>query len=309
MATATIQFATSIEPPTAAVWWRRKDPYVLTPVAAVHIAFSGPALHWVGNTWAANARYGPYLQALVMGMTIAQLFLLSLWAALGGLKTLPRLGIVSLVFLGGLSSHLIAARLNWVDTLDGLLACGLIGTLAVGSYTAMLLPLRRLLGWRIDFDERDYRGLPGRRGQVGLLDFAALSCAVAIPLTSVRLLDESSGSASGEGLELVGFLSIVALAAAPACYLALVWRRPLLTVAAAAVIVLLVSWAHSLASVWFKSLELFGGSVKFWALDLETLAFHAGVVITCLTTFAVLRWFGLKLFSVPYATRDAICHA
>jgi Kef-type K+ transport system membrane component KefB len=277
------------------VWWRRKDPYVLAPIAAAHVVALGPALHWSGN---GNGWF--YLHPLVTGMVIGQVFLLGLWAALGGLRTLPRLGVVSLIFVCGLASYLIAARMNWVNALDSLLEGGLVGALAVGSYAAMLLPLRRLMGWRIDFDQRHYRGVPGRRGQVGLLDFAALSCAIAIPLTSIRLLDESSASsAASDWLGLVGVLTIAAIGAAPACYLALAWRRPVPTIAAVAAVVLLVSWGHSLAGSWINTVELFGGRQKLWGLDLETLIFHAGVATTCMTTFGVLRCFGLRLLVVP----------
>jgi hypothetical protein len=285
MATAALQREVAATAVMGA-WWRRRDPYVLTPIVAIHVVSLGPALHWAGN------------YAIVLGIILAQAFLLAAWAALGGLKVLPRLGIVSLVFVCGLASCVLAERADLHERLDSLLELGLIGGLVVSCFAAPLLPLRRLLGWRIDFDAIHYRHLRGRRGQLALLDFAALCCGLAIPLTIARLSEEYLGSeGSGGWLSFFSLLGLVGATAAPVSCLILACRRPLAAIMAAVGWTIIISGMHSLLTLWVKDLDIFGGAVG-WGATPQIAAFHAGVAATCAGTFGLLRLLGLKLLVV-----------
>jgi hypothetical protein len=190
--------------------------------------------------------------------------------------------------------------MNLLDSLDSLLEGGLVGALMLTCFAAGLLPLRRLVGWRLDFDASHYQHLRGRRGQVGLLDLAGLSCGLAVPLMIIRLLDEYSASGTnGQWLSIFAALAAVAATAAPVSYLVLAWRHPIAVMIAAAGWILLISWTHSLLALWIKDLDIVGGAITDAGLTPQIAVFHAGVATTCMATFAMLRLFGLKLLVVP----------
>src|SRR5262245_13252687 len=173
MATARVEFA--VTNVNSIAWWRRRDPYVLFPLIVVHAIIAGPAV-W-GSLSVPTAF--PRLHELFMGILLAQCLLLGIWAALGCLPLVVRWPLVSGAFLLGLSSFALAMRqvINlWVEVLE----VGLIGAMLVTLFAALILPLRGLLSWRLDFAPSRHPPLTGRRrGQVGFMSIAAFSLAIA----------------------------------------------------------------------------------------------------------------------------------
>ncbi|MBW8884121.1 MAG: hypothetical protein JF612_04935 [Planctomycetia bacterium] len=173
----------------------------------------------------------------------------------------------------------------------------------VTLFAALLLPLRGLLSWRLDFDPARHRPLTGRRGQIGLMSIAAFSLAIAAPLTIVRLFAESMPFIDGRAL----FLALIAVpasigaSACPAAHCLLTWRRLPLALAVAPCWCALVALAHSLLSFWITDLSFFNDE-HTWSNDWQEIAsFHAGIAACIIPTFTALRLAGLKLFALQHA--------
>jgi hypothetical protein len=296
MATATIAFAATNA--NSISWWRRRDPYVLLPLVIVHAIIAGPA---VWGTFSVPSVF-PHLHELFMGVLLAQCLLLGIWAALGCLPLLVRWALVSGAFLLGLASFAWAMRqvVNlWVEILD----LGLIGAMLVTSFAALLLPLRGLLAWRLDFDPSRHAPLTGRRGQIGFMSIAAFSLAIAAPLTIVRLIQQSLPSVDGNSL-LFGVMAVLASISASACpvaYAVLNWRRLPLAFAIAPCWCALVAFAHALFSLLIPDLSFFNDD-HAWASDWQEIAaFHTGIAACIIPTFTALHLAGLRLFALQHA--------
>src|SRR5262245_9661258 len=201
MATATVSFEVA-DDPAAIAWWRRRDPYVLFPLVIVHALIAGPA---VWGTFSAPSVF-PRLHELYMGILLAQYLLLGLWAALGCLPLLVRWTLVTGAFLLGLCSFAWSMR-QVLDLWGEVLEITLIGAMLVTLFAALIVPLRGLLAWRLDFDPSRHPPLTGRRGQVGFMSGAAFSVAIAAPLTIARLITESSPEIDATRL-LVGMIAV-----------------------------------------------------------------------------------------------------
>jgi hypothetical protein len=252
----------------------------------------------------------PAADDALLGALFAECFLLALWGALGGLGTVARWCAVMGVFACGLAS--VAARqqfLSAAEIASETLSMGLMGATVITATAAALIPLRGLAGWRIDFSAEHYRNLRTRRGQVGLLDFAALSCAVAAPLTAARLVSESGAWSAGDWPLFVIIGTLVALTAAPLAYAVVALRRIWLAIVVAAVWPLVVSFSHSWLGRFYDDLLLSAGSPLFAGLHLEMVAFHAGIALTMILTLAPLRLFGLQLLVVGLNSRDSAATA
>ncbi len=300
MATATIPFAATN--PNSIAWWRRRDPYVLFPLVIVHAVIAGPA---VWGSLAVPSAF-PRLHELFMGVFLAQCLLLGVWAALGCLPLIVRWALVTGAFLLGLSSFALAMRqvINlWIEVLE----CGLIGAMLVTLVAALLLPLRSLLSWRLDFDPSRHAPLTGHRGQVGFMSMAAFSLAIAAPLTIFRLIAESIPAMDSTEL-LVAMIVVPASIGVSACPIAwslLVWRQLPLAIVAAPCWSALIGLSHALLSLCIPALSFFNDN-HTWSTDCQEIAaLHAGIAACIIPTFVALRLGGLKLFALPHANRSA----
>jgi hypothetical protein len=244
----------------------------------------------------------PALDEFLLGFVLAQCLLLGIWAALGCLPLLVRWALVSSTYLLGVVAFAVAARQSlesWID----ILGPALLGAMLVTVFAALLLPLRGLLAWRLDFDPRRHAPLIGRRGQVGFMSIAAFSLAVAAPLTIVRLLAESFPE---DGIDVLFSVSmavamLIGVSAGPAAYVLLGWCRLSLAIAAAPCWCALIALAHALLSLWIPALCFFD-SEHAWLDDCrQTAAFHTGIAACIIPTFTALRLTGLKLFALEYA--------
>jgi hypothetical protein len=295
MATAVLRHELAAPAASVAAWWRRKDLYVLSVTAAVHVAGVGAAFRWLHTVPSL-----PGADEALVGLLFTQCFLLGLWAALGGLPTLARWAVVALIFSSGLVAFVCVGVVRGVGGFGSeTLELGLLGALFTTGFAAALLPLRGLVGWRVDFDPRYYRHIRRRRGQVGFLDFAALSCGVAAPLAIMRLLAESSVVAVEESVLILIAMALIAVAAGPIVYWLLSWRRTVLAALAAAGWAVVVAWIHSVLGSWLEDLMFFGGSTRWFGMAPELAAFYAGIGTTAAITIGALRLCGLKLLVVP----------
>jgi hypothetical protein len=299
MATATIRLEQETASASARAWWRRKDPYLLAAVCGVHVVAVGQATRDIGSHW------WPIADDALLGVIFAECFLLALWASLGGLGTVARWCAVIAVFGCGLAS--VAARqrlLTAAELSSEVLAIGLIGATVVTAMAAVLVPLRGLAGWRIDFSAEHYKSIRSRRGQLGILDFAALSCAVAAPLTAARLVNESGAWEAGDWPMFLAIEALVAATAAPVAYAVVAFRRTWLAAAVVAAWPVLVSIANSWLGLLYSDLLFFGGGPQFAGVYIELVAFHVGIALTIVATLAPLRLFGLQLLIVGMNRRD-----
>ena len=300
MATATVEFA--VTNANSIAWWRRRDPYVLFPLVVVHAVIAGPA---VWGSFSVPSVF-PRLHELFMGILLAQCLLLGTWAALGCLPLVVRWALISGAFLLGLSSFALAMRqvINlWVEVLE----IGLIGAMLITIFAALLLPLRGLLSWRLDFDPGRHAPLAGRRGQIGFMSIAAFSLAIAAPLTIVRLIAESSSEYEAAGLlfAIIAVPASIGASACPVAYSLLRWRRLPLAFVAAPCWSALIGLVHALLSLCIPALSFFN-SDHTWSTDCQEIAaFHAGIAACIIPTFTALRLAGLKLFALEHADHNA----
>jgi hypothetical protein len=304
MATAALPqvLAPDLAHASPAAWWRRAHSYSLPVVIAIEIAATWLVVKLAeAGYWAPPA--GEILTAAMIGFIIAQCFLLGLWAALGGLPTIARWLLVGAVYVVGATT--MAQPLfegNWENFLEVAPEFILLGGVLLSTFAVMLLPLRRLAAWRIDFDEAYHAHSRRPRGQVGMMDFAALFCAVALPLTLCRVLAESSRE---EGMAMLLFVVLFALlvgaTAAPVAYAVLVRRRLALWLVIAAAWVLAMSWGQSLAARVLPELDLFDMPHGVAGLHWTALAFHAAVAAAVGVPLVALRCCGLKLLTVSRA--------
>src|SRR5947207_5182414 len=178
MATAAIEFNTAASA-SQCPWWQRRDAYVLLPLVAVHAALVGPAAwHLQGN-----ADRG---EEVIVGVLFAECLLLGIWAALGCLPLLIRWALVSGAFLLGLSSLVVAFR-HTLDFSSDVLMFGLIGACLVTTFAALILPRRRVLSWRLDFDPMRHPLLVVRPGHIDLVSNAGFTLATAPPPATLAL--------------------------------------------------------------------------------------------------------------------------
>jgi hypothetical protein len=158
-------------------WWTKSYSLVLGLIVAGNLFadFFVFRVIDVNRTWV-----GP-----VIGYLLAQTFLMGFWLAMGGLQVLPRFAIVAVVVVAGAFATNLSLRNGDRETLVVLLSFG--GTIVLGTH-AVLLPLRWLLGWRVDFDQAYHARSLDRSLQIRLIHLLALTTAWALPFAISRLM-------------------------------------------------------------------------------------------------------------------------
>jgi hypothetical protein len=280
-------------------WWRRGHSYAFVAVVAMEVAATWGVV-WLAE-WFINhtMAFEHSAAAAMIGFVFAQCFLLGLWAALGGLGTVPRwllAGVVST--LGGLA---IASQLvngQWLDFLFHGPMMALLAGLTSAGFAVVLVPLRRLAGWRVDFDTTYHPSTGRRRGQLDLMDFAAMFCAVALPLALSRSLIELMGDEAADiGVIVPIFGALVLATAAPLAFAILVRRRTWLWLAGFCVWLLAVCIVQSALTDHFPALNL-SDSGNIWFVDRTVAAFHGGVAAAVVLPLTLLRCWGLELLVI-----------
>lgn len=302
MASATIAHDVAIERPLAAsmpAWWLRGHSYAFIAVAVGEIALTWSVVRLIENSYNLAAGWEELATSAMIGFLFAQCFLLGLWAALGGLATIPRwLAVGTVASVGGLAITFEFIAPQWQEFIhQGPVMAALAG-LTTAGFAVVLLPLRRLAGWRVDFDAAYHPSTGRRRGQLELMDFAAMFCAVALPLTLGRALIELMGEndAADIGFFIPVFVLLALASAAPVAYIVLARRGTWIWTAFCVVWLVLVCLVQTVLTANFPDLDVFDGTLG--GLTGTVFAFHFGVAATVALPLGVLRWFGLTLIAV-----------
>src|SRR5262245_37763828 len=280
MASATIAHEAVIGTcPVASIpaWWQRGHSYVFMAVAICEIALTWGVVRLIENSYNLAAGWEQIASAAMIGFLFAQCFLLGLWAALGGLGTIPRwLAVGTVAALGGLAITFEFITPQWQEFLYQGPEIAALAALTATGFAVLLLPLRRLAGWRVDFDAAYHPSTGRRRGQLELMDFAAMFCAVALPLTLGRVLIELMGEsgAADIGVFIPVFVGIALLSAAPAAFAVLARRRAWFWLGMCLGWLFIVCLAQSILTACFPDLDVFGGGSTGREIVGTTFAFH-----------------------------------
>lgn len=224
---------------------------------------------------------------LGLGLLLGQGFLLSVWLALGGLPNIARFISVLLVTLAGALavSDQRWTIWNWEDWIVHSSQVFIICFFMVLLFHGLLLPLRWLLGWRLDFDPSYHPRQSTGRLQLGVMHFLGWTTFLAIPCGMIRLVPaEEVGQVASICLSVSAMTLPIAAVFAMAVLGRNTWRWTLLAAA-----VFGITWT---AEVFIPGLIF---SEHF-------LQFNLGIVAAVTANLMVLRFIGLRLFSVLQTT-------
>jgi hypothetical protein len=254
-------------------WRRQRHTWFLASLVAANVVFDGLAVGRVFNGATSSAT------TVFIGMLLAQVFLMGLWMALGGLHPAARIGVVVATTLAGTAAFWLGLGRHVGELWNLLTYSGMI----VLATHALLLPLRALLGWRIDFDPAYHARSTDKSMQLRLMHLIAFTTACALPFALARFHDDFDVV-----LQVFAFGGIGLAAAAPVAWVVVAARRSL--------------------RFWIPAggMLLFSLIVDFWALaelfspnSQDALFVYLGAAATVLANLGVLRFFfGLRLFSV-----------
>ncbi|MFN0020226.1 MAG: hypothetical protein ACKVP0_18345 [Pirellulaceae bacterium] len=220
---------------------------------------------------------------LGLGLLLGQGFLLSVWLALGGLLNVVRFVSVLLVTLAGALAVSDQSPMNpnfasWVEQSSQVF---IICFFMVMLFHALLLPLRWLLGWRLDFDRAYHARENTGRMQVGVVHFFGWTTFLAIPCAIIRLMPpEDLTEIATICLSVFAMTIPIAASFSLAVVGRKAWRWTLLAAA-----IFGLTWTA----------EVFIPGLVFTENFLQ---FNLGIVAAVAGNLVVLRFFGLKLFSV-----------
>jgi hypothetical protein len=215
------------------------------------------------------------------GILLAQTFLMGFWMALGGLHIVLRGVAVAGTTAAGALAVSVSSGVSQGDPDLFAVLFPLGGTIVLATYV-LLLPLRLLPSWRVDFDRAYYARGSRRRMQLGLMDCINVVTSCAVLFGCARCLDRNllSVAVIGGGFALFNSLPIA---------LVVVVRRPSV-------------------KVWLLGASVLGASLiaeyvtAVYALDGEMgllFPFEFGLVAMLLLNLLPLRFiFNLHLFSV-----------
>lgn len=254
-------------------WRQQRHTWFLASLVAANVAFDGLAVGRVFNGATTSAT------TVFIGMLLAQAFLMGLWMALGGLHAAARIGAVVATTLSGTSAFWLGLGRD-IDELGNLLTYS--GMIVLATH-ALLLPLRALLGWRIDFDPAYHARSTDKSMQLRLMHLIAFTAACALPFALARVHDDFSVV-----LQVFAFGGIGLAASVPVAWVVVAARRSL--------------------RFWLPAggMLLVSLIVDFWALaelfspnSQDALFVYLGAATTVLANLGVLRFFfGLRLFSI-----------
>ena len=285
-------------------WWHRVHSYVFIALILFHILWPGFLLALIVNS---RLPIGEWVMFLLMGAGVGQLFLLGIWTALGGLRMVVRIGLAPLITLL-VVSHLILelsfskvglppVRNLWLLVFG----CMIFGSTPVWMLHSALLPLRWLLGWRVDFDPAYHRTASHGAMQVGIKHFIGWTIISAIPFALARTITLAADNEDKTEVQLALVLySLVGVAIAlvvggPLALACLAKTRAWLKIPAAIVWAAVLTLCAAQVFLQFQQ-QGFGPPEHIVYLTCAiTVSAFAG---TILGNLLFLRLFGLQLFNV-----------
>jgi hypothetical protein len=251
-------------------WWTQGYSAALVAVVIANLVANGFVLSNTSNE---------IRTTIVIGHLLAQVFLLGFWLAFGGLPFVVRFFTVVAIFaVGAFTTSRVTGSFD--PSVFRLLSFS-GGTIVLGTH-AVLLPLRWLLGWRVDFDRAFHPAPDDRSMQLRLIHLLGLTAAWALPFgfgqaipmnePDLKLLTAAFGAAG-----LVGSFPIA---------IALVCERRW--------------WFWALIAIGLLLLSSLVGS----ALGFQPMLFaNLGMAVTLAVNLGLLRPVGLRLFSVKQPAR------
>jgi hypothetical protein len=237
---------------------------------------------------------------LGLGLLLGQGFLLSVWLALGGLPNVARfIGVLVVTLAGALAvgdqSSINPNFASWVEQASQVF---IVCFFMVLLFHGLLLPLRWLLGWRLDFDPAYHSRETTGRLQVGVVHFLGWTTFLAIPCAIIRLMPRED---LADVVTICLSVSAMTLPVAATCTLAVVgkrsWRWSLLAVAVFGIMLA--------AEVCVPSFDFIPSLV----FSENFLQFNLGIVAAVTGNLVILRLLGLRLFSVIPQTDPSASHA
>lgn len=234
---------------------------------------------------------------LGLGLLVGQGFLLSAWLALGGLPNVARFISVLMVTLAGALAvgDQRWAIPNWAEWLEQTSQVFIVCFFMVLLFHGLLLPLRWLLGWRLDFDPAYHSRETTGRLQVGVVHFLGWTTFVAIPCAIIRLIPRED---LAEVATICLSVSAMTLPVAATSTMAVVgkksWRWSLL---AAAVFGIMLA-----AEVCIPGLDF----IPRLIFSENFLQFNLGIVAAVAGNLVILRLLGLRLFSIIQQTDSSV---
>ncbi|HVW38024.1 MAG TPA: hypothetical protein VHB99_11990 [Pirellulales bacterium] len=238
------------------------------------MAAANVAIDWLAGRLLAATNE---VQWVVVGVLLAQLFLTGLWMALGGLHAAARFAVVAALTGAGASIFWLGIGRRpelgqWLIWAGGI----------VLTTHALLLPLRALAGWRVDFDPAYHARSPDKSMQLRLIHLIAFTAACALPLAVVRMANDYEMLAY-----VFAFAGVGLVVSAPIAWLTLASRR------------MLRFWPAACGLIFVSlAIDLVVGPLLDVDLE-EALVVYLGIAATVLANLGVLRLlFGLRLFSI-----------
>ena len=151
-------------------WWTKRYSAVLAIIVVSNILLDRVAFRLMD---------GEALTGFMIGHLLAQLFLMGLWLAFGGLHFMIRFAVVAIitpsrrcVTYSGMNPSLSSSAMQALVVGAGMIVLGT---------QAIVIPMRWLLGWRFDFD-RAYHATPNYgKMQLGLIHILGLMTSTALP--------------------------------------------------------------------------------------------------------------------------------
>jgi hypothetical protein len=260
-------------------WWRRGHTYLLGLVSLLNIVLDRFAFRPEGSETVA---------LLWAGILLAQAFLMGFWMALGGLHVVLRGIAVAGTTFGGALAFWMALDAPQNDAVGLRVLVPLAGTIVLGTYV-LLLPLRLLMSWRVDFDRAYHAQRRDSRMQLRLADCINVITSCALLFGCVRCLDPNTLPLAVVGGGIAFFNSLpIALVSVTSRPSAKVW----------------------LLGAAVLGASLVGGYVTFVsALQSQpglAFAFEFALVATLLVNLLPLRFgCGLYLFSVANGAQES----
>lgn len=254
-------------------WRRQRYTWFLASLAAANIVFDGLAVGRVFNGATSSAT------TVFIGMLLAQVFLMGLWMALGGLHPAARIGVVVATTLAGTSAFWLGLERHIGELWNLLTYSGMI----VLATHALLLPLRALLGWRIDFDPAYHARSTDKSMQLRLMHLIAFTTACALPFALARVHDDFNVV-----LQVFAFGGIGLAASAPVAWIVVAARRSLRF------------WIPAAGMLFVSLIVDFSALAELVGPDSQDALFvYLGIVATVSANLGMLRMlFGLRLFSI-----------
>jgi hypothetical protein len=140
---------------------------------------------------------------IAIGLQVGQTILLAFWISLSEERWYWRLAVPALLSMGLVTTGTFSAGLGLAES--GLVA--LVVQVLLWILVALLLPLRRLRGWRL---RRGRSAQPALQGRYGTRDLLLWMMVIAVPLAIGRLLLPPGTQATvTAGLRVIGLLGLL----------------------------------------------------------------------------------------------------